>query len=272
MENECVYFTVVCSRLYNNSTDLHVTYEKIIEILKHRKFIQRNQFLTEDILKERLDGFYFPVEQQELFSNLLSNLKQDECLQLIDSIFDKNYKMEVSEFCIYLLYVQFMDCCSNVMMQIYNKVPKNLPFIDSYLYNGQCTSIEDYKIRYRSIIIECINYISKNQRESDYIVDYVKRYINENYGNDINVNFLAEKLRITRTYLSWYFKNRTGMNLSDYLNSYRITKACVLLRNSLLKIKDIAPEVGIYSTSTFMRLFKQHTGMTPNDYRNCNLH
>lgn len=270
-EDEYAYFSIVYSKVYKNGSDLHEAYEKDVEVLRYRKFIGKTQMMNESILDKKLDVFYFPEDQQKQFINLLSNAKKDDCIQLVDRIFDYNLKKEANEFCIYLLYVQVIDCCSNVLIQLFNEIPKDLPSVNGYFCLGQCVSVDDYKIRYRSIIGECVAYIGNNQKQSDYILDYVKRYINENYATEITVDFLAENLKITRTYLSWYFKKRTGINLSDYLNSFRMTKACALLQNSQLKVKDIAPKVGIYSISTFERLFKQHTGKTPNDFRKSNL-
>lgn len=270
-EDEYAYFSIVFSNVYDSSSDLHTAYEKVVEIMKYRKFISKTQVITENILEKKLDVFYFPDNQQNQFSSLLINAKKEECIQLIDKVFEYNLKKEANEYCIYLLYVQVTDCCLNVLLQLFNEIPRGMPIINEYFYLRQSPSTEDYKNRYRSIITECVDYIGSNHKQSDYIVDYVKKYINENYTKEITVDFLADGLKITRSYLSLYFKKKTGVNLSDYLNNVRMTKACALLQNSLLKVKDIAPKVGIYSINTFIRLFKQHTGKTPNDYRKSNL-
>lgn len=270
-EEEYVYFTVIYSRVYNNSSELHEVYEKITGMLVCRKMIMRTQILSENILDKKLDGFYFSEEQQKQFTNLLCNGKKDECIQQIDRAFDYNLKKEVNELCIYLLYVQVFDCCSNVFMQLYNEIPDGLQMNIDCFNVGKYETIDDYKKGYRNVIGKCIGYLKENKKQSDYIVDYVKNYIQENYMNDISVDILADKLRLSRTYLSRYFKNNTGINLSDYLNVYRMKKACVLLQNSFAIVKDIAPRVGIHSISTFIRLFKNYTGKTPNDYRKCNL-
>lgn len=266
-EDEYVYFTVIYSRVYSNSSELHEAYEKVMEMLRYRKLIKRTQILSDNILGKKLDRFYFLEDQQKQFINLLRNGKKDECKQLIDRVFEYNVRKEINEFSMYLLYIQVIDCCSNVLMQLYNDIPEKLSLINDYFSIEKCESVEDYIKRYENVIGECVDYINENQKQSDYIVDYVKNYINENYASDISVDLLADRLKISRTYLSRYFKNNTGMNLSDYLNVYRMKKACVLLQNSFLMVKDIAPMVGIYSISTFLRLFKNYTGKTPNDYR-----
>jgi len=270
-EDEYVYFSIVCSNVYESSSDLHTAYEKVAEIMKYRKFIDKTQIITEKVLEKKPDVFYFPENQQKQFSNLMTNAKKEECIQLIDKVFDYNLKKEANEYCMYLLYVQVIDCCYNVLLQFSNEIPRDLPTNNEYYFLKQCSSLEDYRNRYTGIISECVDYIGNNHKQSDYIVDYVKKYIHENYSKEITVDLLADSLKITRAYLSWYFKKKTGVNLSDYLNNVRMTKACALLQNSFLKVKDIAPEVGIYSVNTFIRLFKQYTGKTPNDYRKSNL-
>lgn len=266
-EDDYVYFTVVYSGVYYNSSELHEVYEKVLKTLKYRKLREKTQALSENALNKKPGGFHFSRDQQEQFTNLLPNGRKDECLQLIDGVFEYNLRKETNEFCIYLLYVQVVDCCSNVLMQLYNEIPGDLPFAGDYFNPVQCESADDYKKKYESVITGCIDYIGKNMKQNDHIVDYVKSYIGENYASDLSVDILADKLKISRTYLSRYFKNNTGMNLSDYLNAYRMKKACTLLQDSFLMIKDIAPRVGIYNISTFMRLFKSYTGKTPNDYR-----
>lgn len=266
MEDDYVYFTVVYSQVYDNSSYLHEAYETNLEMLSYRKLINKTQVISEKTLDKELNIFYFHEEKQKQFCNLLRNGKKEESILQIDKIFDYNLKKEVNEFCIYLLYVQIIYCCSNVLMQLFNKIPEELSVINNY-YFGEYESIEDYKESYRYIIAKCADYINENKKQSDYIIDFVKNYIDENYTKDISVDLLADELKISRTYLSRYFKDNTGLNLSDYLNMYRIKKACVLLQDSSLMIKDIGPEVGIFSISTFMRLFKNYTGKTPNDYR-----
>lgn len=270
-EDEYVYFSIACSDIYESSSDLHSAYERVVEIMRYRKLIDKTQIITERALENKPDVFYFPENQQKQFSNLMINAKKEECIQLIDKVFEYNLKKEANEYCMHLLYVQVIDCCHNVLLYLSDGIPRDLPTNNEYYFLRQCSSLEDYRNRYAGIISECIGYIGNNHKRSDYIVDYVKKYIHENYSKEITVDLLADSLKITRAYLSWYFKKKTGVNLSDYLNNVRMTKACELLQNSLLKVKDIAPEVGIYSVNTFIRLFKQHTGKTPNDYRKSNL-
>ncbi|MNW01185.1 HTH-type transcriptional regulator YesS [compost metagenome] len=78
---------------------------------------------------------------------------------------------------------------------------------------------------------------------------------------------MADKLHITRSYLSTYFKEKTGINFVDYVNSVRIDKAKKLLLNPAIRIQDAAQFVGYQNINSFNRMFKKSTGFTPSEFR-----
>ena len=266
-EDEYIYFTIAYSDVYQNSAVLHDVYAKVGRILRYRKIAEATQILSEKILTSQLERFYFNKEQQQQLINLLQSSRKEDCLQLLDNLFDYNLKRETNEFCIYLLYVKIMDCCCEALLQAYTPSKDALPLTNICFNLEPGESVAEYRNRCAIAVAESISCIGANRTESDYIIGFVKKYIEGHYAEDISVDLLADKLKISRTYLSRHFKDITGMNLSDYLNMFCVRKACDLLENSMLMIKDIAPQVGINSISTFTRLFKNYTGLTPNDYR-----
>jgi len=67
--------------------------------------------------------------------------------------------------------------------------------------------------------------------------------------------------------LSLAFKDAMKMSPLEYLTLLRVERSKEMLRASELSIKDIAAEVGYYDASSFIRRFKQMTGVTPLQYR-----
>lgn len=65
-----------------------------------------------------------------------------------------------------------------------------------------------------------------------------------------------------------YFRRYTGMGVSEYLRGVRIDCACELLRGTRLTALEISGRLGYDSLSHFNRIFKEHTGMTPREYKN----
>ncbi len=100
------------------------------------------------------------------------------------------------------------------------------------------------------------------------IIDKINTYIHEHYAQDIGRNEIAGKFFLTPEYLAKLYKKKTGINLKDYINEYRITKAKELLKSGDHNISNIAEAVGFDNFSYFSTLFKKLTGVSPKDYKN----
>jgi YesN/AraC family two-component response regulator len=74
-------------------------------------------------------------------------------------------------------------------------------------------------------------------------------------------------MNVSVKYVSRVFKEKTGMNITDYISQVRISKAKELLLHSDLPIGAIAEKVGIHNRTTFLRTFKKVEGLSPNDFR-----
>ncbi|MDR6550620.1 response regulator [Paenibacillus qinlingensis] len=92
-------------------------------------------------------------------------------------------------------------------------------------------------------------------------------YIDEHYAGDITVAQIAEILHLSTNYLSNLFKSETGMRMIEYINRCRIRKAKELLRDSNLKVYEVAERTGFQETSYFCKVFKELEDKTVKDYR-----
>ena len=72
---------------------------------------------------------------------------------------------------------------------------------------------------------------------------------------------------ISGAYLSEKYKQARGRSIPEQLNALRMEKAGELLRQSDLPLERIGELVGILNTSTLIRSFKKHMGVTPGAYR-----
>lgn len=80
---------------------------------------------------------------------------------------------------------------------------------------------------------------------------------------------ISDDLHVSQCHLSSLFKKITDENLNEYITDVRLKHAKELLRNTTLKIYEIADKVG-YSVDSqyFSTSFKSKTGMSPSEYRN----
>lgn len=99
------------------------------------------------------------------------------------------------------------------------------------------------------------------------IVEQVKKLIMENLSADLQRDELAAMVHVSPGHLGRSFKKETGVSLSDYITKKRLAMAKQLLVKTSLSITDISNRVGINYASYFTKLFKEQTGMTPQEYR-----
>jgi len=101
-------------------------------------------------------------------------------------------------------------------------------------------------------------------------VSEIAQYITDNCDKVLNLDILAHKFLISPYYLSRVFKDVTGFNLIQFINSERIKKCQYLLIETSLPIYEICEVVGFNSTIHFTRVFNSFTSMSPSKYRKLN--
>lgn len=95
----------------------------------------------------------------------------------------------------------------------------------------------------------------------------VSAYLHSHWKEPYNAAHMEEQLHYEADYLSRCLKKVTGMSPLQYHRHIRLMKAQELLEKTNEPIKDIAEVCGFMGSTYFIRLFKQHTGVTPAKYR-----
>lgn len=99
-------------------------------------------------------------------------------------------------------------------------------------------------------------------------VDEIKSFIDTNYTDySFSLQLVADKFNVSLSYLSQFFKEKTGSTVLDYITNLKMNKAKELMLNTNLPLKDVAEQIGYVNVSSFIRRFKQVTGVTPGEYK-----
>jgi two-component system response regulator YesN len=85
--------------------------------------------------------------------------------------------------------------------------------------------------------------------------------------SELDVQFIADTLHISRSSLHHKMKTLVNMNTSEFINTVRINKAKELILQKEMTFSEIAYKVGYNDSSYFTRIFKKHTGQTPKEYK-----
>ena len=110
--------------------------------------------------------------------------------------------------------------------------------------------------------------------KNNYLTSQLIEYIRANYEKPLSLYSIADEFNRSTPYISRLIKQTTGKNFTDLLTDLRIQKAKELLKTSSYHVNEISHMVGYPNFRYFSRIFKQQTGMTPNDYRkiSCRFH
>ncbi len=105
-----------------------------------------------------------------------------------------------------------------------------------------------------------------DKRQHKEIADAVA-YISANPAADLSLAAVSARVGLSPRYFSKLFREQTGEAYVDYVTGKRIEKAVELLRDTHLKVYEVAERVGISSYRYFTAVFREKTGLTPTDVK-----
>ncbi len=102
---------------------------------------------------------------------------------------------------------------------------------------------------------------------ADQLVKKLQEYIENNFRQTLAVSELAIMVNITPRTLNRRFQSALNLRPIEYIQAVRIEQAKRLLESRDVSIKSLADQVGYSDISSFTRLFKRATELTPKEYQ-----
>lgn len=101
--------------------------------------------------------------------------------------------------------------------------------------------------------------------KAQYMLQYIQQHIHQ--PELLKLNALAEKFRLSPTYAGRFFKRNFGEDFRQYVSMNRLRIVEEMLANTSMSIKEIANRMGYVDSCYLNKLFQQHHGITPIQYR-----
>ncbi|KRE57623.1 helix-turn-helix domain-containing protein [Paenibacillus sp. Soil750] len=261
-------FTIAPSSIHKNSSDFVETYQNALDLIKQRRLGEDVQIITEWLPQPAL-LIPTPSEENELTANLQAG-SDAVTIPLADKLLDQLAKAGA-------LAHQFQDFTKDIVNKAMKSMYAQNISIHTFSDRGSpydllkaCHTLAQYKDFLHWFLARSAAAIKEKKSETDVMTKFVMEYVESNFGDDLSLEAISAKLGITGPYLSTYFKEKTGTNFSDYIFTVRMNKSIEMLRDTDLKVQEIASLVGYFTAASFNRVFKRHTGITPSEFRRLN--
>jgi AraC-like DNA-binding protein len=95
------------------------------------------------------------------------------------------------------------------------------------------------------------------------IVDYITEHATDTFS----MGELSQRVGMSESQFSRYFRRATGNTFTDFVNRLRITRACQLLMETDRYISNVCYDCGFNNVANFNRRFLEIKGMTPKEFR-----
>lgn len=91
-------------------------------------------------------------------------------------------------------------------------------------------------------------------------------FIESSYTSAVTLQDISSSVHMSPKYFCRFFHEMTHRSPIDYLNYYRIERACYLLLTTNQTITEVAYNTGFNDLSYFIKTFKRYKGITPKQY------
>lgn len=251
-------------------TELYRSFGEAQFVLHHAEWNRHRPIQFYDDMEPATFTYYYPADEELRLIQLVKSGNLNETRQLLEQIKEKNGRegplpLAVERLLAHELCGTLMKCCphqrpdhgrSEAMEALHQALdPHSSP---SQAMNAVC----------RAIIQLCMDYEESKKSRNDRLTKLLLDYIEEHFRElDLSLSVLAREAQTSEAYASYFFKEQTGWNFSDYVEHLRMNEAKQQLSHTDRPVSDIAAAVGYLSLNTFSRAFKRANGISATEYR-----
>ncbi len=220
----------------------------------HAELIDSNAYYFPSIAEDKLEECLRSGQWQEA-KDILALLETENCV---------NRRLHRTQ--LIKLNQRLMDVMGRTWKA--DKLQEQAFWINEVLLEPEISQTE-YFHRLRQMCRKiCNDNVEKKQEQRSQLVKEIMQYIRAHYcESDMGLSKVGSEFRMSESYLSTVFKEQSGGNFADYIETLRIEKACGLLQDKELTINDVAEMVGYNSVQSFRRAFKRVKGVSPKELR-----
>lgn len=246
------------------------TYKQSLEAVEYRFFTEHRIIYYCDIQKEIHTSFKDMPDWSKELQKCFGCNKDEDIRVLVDDFLHYMYEMKPSR-------VIIRTAVSSVLLEMIRLLregggkPEDIYLSVSDTIAAILNEADPERMgkQLLEVLLGASEYRNRlEQLRPNSVVFKAKRYIDENYQNpSLRLDDVANHVYINPSYFSSMFSKESKVSFGDYLTMIRMEKAKELLKNTPLKVYEVAQQVGYQNVSWFNVAFKKYTGVKPGEFR-----
>lgn len=259
--------SVALSSVYTSAAEFSTAYNEALDKAAQAKLLGETQIIS-DLRPPAKHHPFIPEKEKEFELNLREG-NDVECREILNRMLDYLQHKEESATRI----KQFAKSMLETMIHLAGSIipDPNLSELQKALrQTEECFTLDQLKRLLEPQASRVASLFSSVKNERNDLVNRATDILELRYAEDISLDSVADSLNISSNYLSILMKEKTGINFSEHLNNIRIRKAKELLESTSLSVQEVGIRIGYRNVTSFIRMFKKITGLTPGDYRKQN--
>lgn len=263
--------SVGISSSFSSLADTRQALHEAMTSLKFRVGLGQESILfIEDVQPQKSNLYMFPQEgEQALFDAVRAgDLAQSELAlkHFIGELFQPHTQHRDYQLSLMRLLVDLLKFGQELSIPLDRIAEDEASLIQSLF---KLRNMEEMERWFWSLFVHPYILELGNRRESQFklISDAVIDMIRREFDSELTLEKCSSRINYHPHYVSRVFRQETGINFGDYLTQYRIDMSKKWLKESDMKIIEIAERLQYNNSANFIRSFRKMVGMTPGQYR-----
>lgn len=262
--------TIGASRSTPDIARLPAAYDEALEAAKYRMIVGSGQVIAiEDVTIDKHVPYAYPKRQEELLAGYIKTGNVEEAMRTFAEIAGGIAGQKLHYNQIMPLFIQLLSGITQGLSSIGADPDKWFSGAgDPYRALIEKESIDAIEAWFRELIEDAAAYIGDRMETiGNQHIDRALRMIERDYGSDLSLQSVSETLNLNPAYVSRLFKMTTGKTFVEYVTWVRMEKSKELLLSGELRVHEIGKSVGYNNAYYFIKVFKEHAGVTPGEYK-----
>ncbi|OXM83622.1 helix-turn-helix transcriptional regulator [Paenibacillus rigui] len=261
--------TAAISSWFSHASQFGHAYRQVQEMAQQAKLLEETQLVTE--WQSSRSAYALTLTQEQELTAALQSGNEQDAVALVERWLMTLHQEEATVLLFRLLAHNISTQAQKILEHYKVEASTSWRLKPLMQQLAECCTLEEYTRTYREYLRAVSAFIREKKEAADPIIDHVMSLIQEHYAEDISLDILAGQLNLTPAYVSTYIKEKTGVNFMEHLHDTRVRHAQELLIHTDTTIQDIGLQVGYRNISSFNRMFKNRTGLSPGEYRRTHL-